>query len=136
VFYYAHLDRYRDGLADGMPLLKGDTLGFVGTTGNAPPDTPHLHFQVSRIGPDRHWWTAAPLDPLPYLRDAEVALAGRGEPVHGAASAAIAAPIVAPREGDAPGAIVVPAIRSRRLTQTVPADSVLPDTSRRSPRSH
>jgi hypothetical protein len=41
VYYYAHLDRYRDGLAEGMTISKGDVLGFVGTTGNAPKDTPH-----------------------------------------------------------------------------------------------
>src|SRR6185503_1387122 len=46
IYYYAHLDRYQDGLAEGMTISKGDVLGFVGTTGNAPKDTPHLHFQV------------------------------------------------------------------------------------------
>jgi murein DD-endopeptidase MepM/ murein hydrolase activator NlpD len=79
VYYYAHLDRYRDGLVEGMPLLRGDTLGFVGTTGNAPPDVPHLHFQVARLGADRRWWTGIPVDPLPYLREAA------GEPVRAVA---------------------------------------------------
>lgn len=122
VFYYAHLDRYRDGLVDGMTLLKGDTLGFVGTTGNAPPDTPHLHFQLARIGPDHHWWTGAPIDPLPYLRDVEVAMAGRGDGVRAAAVHG---------GGDAAGSIVVPAVRTRRAQPTVPADTTLPDTSGR-----
>jgi murein DD-endopeptidase MepM/ murein hydrolase activator NlpD len=45
VYYYAHLDAYRPGLFEGQPLFRGDTLGYVGTTGNAPPDAPHLHFQ-------------------------------------------------------------------------------------------
>ncbi len=70
VYYYAHLDRYYRGLTEGQLLTRGDTLGYVGTTGNAPPDAPHLHFQVSRIGPDRKWWTGTPVDPAPVLRDA------------------------------------------------------------------
>ncbi|MGZ8376902.1 MAG: M23 family metallopeptidase [Gemmatirosa sp.] len=70
VYYYAHLDRYRDGLTEGMSVLRGDTLGFVGTTGNAPANVPHLHFQVARLGADRRWWTGTPIDPLPYLREA------------------------------------------------------------------
>jgi peptidoglycan LD-endopeptidase LytH len=67
VYYYAHLDRYRAGLAEGMPLAKGEVIGYVGTTGNAPPDTPHLHFQVMRIGEGRRWWAGAPMDPRPYF---------------------------------------------------------------------
>jgi len=70
VYYYAHLDGYRRGLTEGQLLTRGDTLGYVGTTGNAPPDTPHLHFQVARIGPDRKWWTGTPVDPTPVLHDA------------------------------------------------------------------
>jgi murein DD-endopeptidase MepM/ murein hydrolase activator NlpD len=71
VYYYAHLDRYHPGLFEGQPLFRGDTLGYVGTTGNAPPDVPHLHFQVSRVARDGQWWGGTPVDPLPYLRDAE-----------------------------------------------------------------
>jgi murein DD-endopeptidase MepM/ murein hydrolase activator NlpD len=121
VFYYAHLDRYRDGLADGMALLKGDTLGFVGTTGNAPPDTPHLHFQLARIGADRHWWTGTPVDPTPFLRDAEVALAGRA----GARAEEVRA-VSSPVQGDVPASIVVPVLRPRRAAPTVPPP---PDTA-------
>jgi murein DD-endopeptidase MepM/ murein hydrolase activator NlpD len=71
VFYYAHLQGYRDRLAEGMKLAKGDTIGYVGSTGNASPNAPHLHFQLSRIGPDRRWWTGTPLNPWPLLRQAE-----------------------------------------------------------------
>src|SRR5690348_9420118 len=46
VYYYAHMDRYNDSMTPGKTISKGDTLGFVGTTGNAPKNTPHLHFQV------------------------------------------------------------------------------------------
>jgi murein DD-endopeptidase MepM/ murein hydrolase activator NlpD len=67
VYYYAHLDRYRPGLAEGMRLAKGDVIGYVGTTGNAPADVPHLHFQVMRIGAARRWWDGVPLDARPYF---------------------------------------------------------------------
>jgi len=67
VYYYAHLDRYRPGLAPGMRLAKGDVIGYVGTTGNAPPNAPHLHFQVMRAGAARRWWDGVPLDPRPYF---------------------------------------------------------------------
>jgi murein DD-endopeptidase MepM/ murein hydrolase activator NlpD len=67
-FYYAHLDRYAPGLKEGTLLRKGDVLGYVGTTGNAPKNTPHLHFAVSRLGPEKEWWKGTPIDPLPLLR--------------------------------------------------------------------
>jgi len=66
-YYYAHLDRYRAGLAEGMPLAKGEVIGYVGTTGNAPPDAPHLHFQVLRVRGGRRWWDGAPMDARPHF---------------------------------------------------------------------
>jgi murein DD-endopeptidase MepM/ murein hydrolase activator NlpD len=66
-FYYAHLDRYAAGLKEGTLLRKGDVLGYVGTTGDAPPDTPHLHFAISKLGPEKHWWEGTALDPYPFL---------------------------------------------------------------------
>ena len=69
IFYYAHLDAYRRGIAEGMRVAKGDTLGYVGTTGNAPANTPHLHFAIARADRDKRWWRGTPLDPLPLLRD-------------------------------------------------------------------
>jgi murein DD-endopeptidase MepM/ murein hydrolase activator NlpD len=68
VYYYAHLDRYRDSLAAGMPLAKGDTIGFVGTTGNAPKDIPHLHFQIMRMPRDGKYWAGEPINPFAMLR--------------------------------------------------------------------
>jgi murein DD-endopeptidase MepM/ murein hydrolase activator NlpD len=68
VYYYAHLDRYYAGLYQGKPLMRGDTLGFVGTTGNAPANVPHLHFQVMRMPPDRKFWNGEPVNPYPFLR--------------------------------------------------------------------
>jgi len=67
-FYYAHLDRYVPNLKEGMLLRKGDTLGFVGTTGDAPKDTPHLHFAVFKLGPEKQWWKGEALNPVPMLR--------------------------------------------------------------------
>jgi murein DD-endopeptidase MepM/ murein hydrolase activator NlpD len=67
VYYYAHLDHYRDGLAEGESLAKGEVIGYVGTTGNAPPDTPHLHFQVMLMSADRRYWDGVPVDPKPFL---------------------------------------------------------------------
>src|SRR5688572_27108170 len=49
-YYYAHLDRYADGLYEGMKVRRGDVIGYVGTTGNAPPGTPHLHFGIFQLG--------------------------------------------------------------------------------------
>jgi murein DD-endopeptidase MepM/ murein hydrolase activator NlpD len=67
-FYYAHLDHYAPNLKEGMLLRKGDTLGYVGTTGDAPKDTPHLHFAVFKLGPEKQWWKGTALDPLPMLK--------------------------------------------------------------------
>ena len=67
VYYYAHLDGYQSGLTQGAPVARGDTLGFVGTTGNAPKDTPHLHFQVMRMPRDGKYWDGEPINPFPLL---------------------------------------------------------------------
>ena len=66
-YYYAHLDRYAEGLHEGQVLARGDPIGYVGTTGNAPPDTPHLHFAIFELGPEKHWWEGKPVNPYPFL---------------------------------------------------------------------
>jgi peptidoglycan LD-endopeptidase LytH len=66
-YYYAHLDGYARGLREGQVLRRGDLIGYVGTSGNAPPNAPHLHFAVSRLGADKHWWEGVPIDPYPLL---------------------------------------------------------------------
>jgi peptidoglycan LD-endopeptidase LytH len=63
VFYYAHLERYAPGIHEGDAVRRGEVIGFVGTSGNAPPDTPHLHFAVFALGPDKHWWDGTAIDP-------------------------------------------------------------------------
>ena len=67
VYYYAHLDAYQPGLMQGAAVARGDTLGFVGTTGNAPKDAPHLHFQVMRMPADGRYWDGDPINPYPVI---------------------------------------------------------------------
>lgn len=68
-YYYAHLDRYADGIVEGARLHKGQLIGYVGSTGNASPDAPHLHFAIFRLGPERQWWRGTPLNPYLVWRD-------------------------------------------------------------------
>ena len=68
-YYYAHLERYADGLKDGQAISQGDVIGYVGTTGNAPANTPHLHFAVFELNADKKWWQGKPLDPYLVFKD-------------------------------------------------------------------
>jgi murein DD-endopeptidase MepM/ murein hydrolase activator NlpD len=67
-YYYAHLDSYALGLHEGQLLRRGEVLGYVGTTGNAPKNAPHLHFALIRLDPDRRWWKGTYVNPYPLLR--------------------------------------------------------------------
>ena len=62
-YYYAHLDRYVDNMAEGTQLKRGDVIGYVGTTGNASPSAPHLHFAIYRLGPEKRWWVGTAVNP-------------------------------------------------------------------------
>ena len=66
-YYYAHLDRYASGLAEGQQVRRGAVIGYVGATGNAASDAPHLHFAVFRLGPEKQWWKGEPINPYSYL---------------------------------------------------------------------
>lgn len=66
-YYYAHLQRYADGLAEKQPVRRGQVIGYVGSTGNASAEAPHLHFEIHRLGPERHWWQGEALNPYPLL---------------------------------------------------------------------
>jgi murein DD-endopeptidase MepM/ murein hydrolase activator NlpD len=66
-YYYAHLDRYAADLKEGMALKRGDLVGYVGASGNADPDTPHLHFAIFALGPEKQWWKGSPINPFPLL---------------------------------------------------------------------
>jgi murein DD-endopeptidase MepM/ murein hydrolase activator NlpD len=67
ILMYAHLDAYSNGLAEGQPLRRGQVIGTVGTTGNAPPNVPHLHFALARSNDVKVWWKGAPVNPYPVL---------------------------------------------------------------------
>lgn len=67
-YYYAHLSRYADGLREGQHVRKGQVIGFVGVSGNAPKNTPHLHFAIFRLTDAKRWWEGSALDPYDVLR--------------------------------------------------------------------
>jgi murein DD-endopeptidase MepM/ murein hydrolase activator NlpD len=64
-YYYAHLDRYASGLAEGQTVKRGQVIGYVGTSGNAAPQTPHLHFTIFKLAADKKWWQGVPINPFP-----------------------------------------------------------------------
>ena len=66
-FYYAHLDHYAEQIHEGGPVARGDVIGYVGTTGDALPDAPQLHFAIFKLGLDKSWWKGEAIDPYPIL---------------------------------------------------------------------
>ncbi|NHZ43433.1 M23 family metallopeptidase [Massilia aquatica] len=66
-YYYAHLDRYADGVKEGMDLKRGDLVGYVGVTGNSDPNAPHLHFAVVELTAEKKWWKGTPINPFPLI---------------------------------------------------------------------
>ena len=67
IYYYAHLEGYAPGLAEGQQVRRGALLGFVGSTGNANPEAPHLHFAINAMTPGERWWAGTPINPYPLL---------------------------------------------------------------------
>ena len=68
IYYYAHLDAYAAGIREGDAVGRGQVLGTVGSSGNASPDGPHLHFAILRTTPDAQWWEpATAINPYPLL---------------------------------------------------------------------
>jgi septal ring factor EnvC (AmiA/AmiB activator) len=67
IYYYAHLQAYAPGLAEGRHLRRGDPIGTVGSTGNANPAGPHLHFAIHRMAPGEKWHQGSPVNPYPLL---------------------------------------------------------------------
>ena len=67
-YYYAHLQAYAGGLKEGDRVKRGDVIGYVGTTGNAPKDAPHLHFAIFQLTDKKQWWQGTPIDPYKVLR--------------------------------------------------------------------
>jgi murein DD-endopeptidase MepM/ murein hydrolase activator NlpD len=69
VYYYAHLQGYAPGIAEGSEVSRGDVIGFVGSTGNAPERAPHLHFAIHELREkDARWWKGKPVNPYPLLK--------------------------------------------------------------------
>jgi murein DD-endopeptidase MepM/ murein hydrolase activator NlpD len=69
-YYYAHLDRYADGLREGQLVKRGNVIANVGSTGNADPSNPHLHFAIFELGPEKAWHQGKPINPYPLLMNA------------------------------------------------------------------
>jgi murein DD-endopeptidase MepM/ murein hydrolase activator NlpD len=68
IYYYAHLDRYAEGIREGQQLESGELIGYVGDTGNAAPGDYHLHFEISTTDDPRRYWGGSPVNPYPMLR--------------------------------------------------------------------
>lgn len=66
-YYYAHLDRYADGVHEGKHVEAGEVIGYVGSTGNAHASAPHLHFAIFELGPEKQWWKGKAVDPYRWL---------------------------------------------------------------------
>jgi murein DD-endopeptidase MepM/ murein hydrolase activator NlpD len=78
-YYYAHLDHYAEGLKEGAVIKRGDLIGYVGATGNADPNAPHLHFAVFELTPEKQWWKGTPVNPYPMLAEpGTLSVAGAG----------------------------------------------------------
>ena len=76
-YYYAHLQDYAPGIVEGRQLRRGEVIGHVGSTGNADPAAPHLHFAVFVLGPEKQWWKGTAINPYPLLGGRPAALAGQ-----------------------------------------------------------
>jgi murein DD-endopeptidase MepM/ murein hydrolase activator NlpD len=66
-YYYAHLDHYAAGLTQGATVKQGQVIGYVGSTGDASPSAPHLHFAINKLGPEKQWWKGTAVNPYPVL---------------------------------------------------------------------
>jgi peptidoglycan LD-endopeptidase LytH len=71
-YYYAHLQAYAPGLAEGQQVKRGELLGRVGHTGNANPAGPHLHFAINRMEPGEKWYDGSAINPYPLLAGKKV----------------------------------------------------------------
>ena len=67
IHYYAHLDAYAPGLHEGEPVRQGQEIATVGSTGDADPSAPHLHFEIKAMAPGQRWWEGTEINPYPLL---------------------------------------------------------------------
>ena len=68
VYYYAHLDRYAEGLVEDHFAKQGETIAYVGDTGNAGPGNYHLHFSIAEVSNPKDFWHGTNINPYPLLR--------------------------------------------------------------------
>jgi murein DD-endopeptidase MepM/ murein hydrolase activator NlpD len=91
VYYYAHLQRYREGLRERTIVRRGEIIGYVGTSGDATPDAPHLHFAIAELPPSKAYWKGVPVDPYPLLARSPSLDTDSGTPATGNQTASVAA---------------------------------------------
>lgn len=70
VYYYAHLQSYAPGISEGQVLRQGQLIGYVGSSGDANPAAPHLHFSVGDLTDEKKWWKSTVTNPYPLLVNA------------------------------------------------------------------
>jgi murein DD-endopeptidase MepM/ murein hydrolase activator NlpD len=68
IYYYAHLDRYAEGLREGGIVSQGEIIAYVGDTGNAGSGNYHLHFSIAMTSDPKRWWEGVNINPYPLLR--------------------------------------------------------------------
>jgi murein DD-endopeptidase MepM/ murein hydrolase activator NlpD len=68
VYYYAHLDRYAEGLTEGHFAKQGEVIAYVGDSGNAGAGNYHLHFSIALISDPKHYWQGVNINPYPLLK--------------------------------------------------------------------
>lgn len=66
-YYYAHLQGYAPGIAEKQTIRRGQLIGYVGSSGNASTEAPHLHFAIFKLGPEQQWWKGTAINPYPQL---------------------------------------------------------------------
>jgi peptidoglycan LD-endopeptidase LytH len=68
IYYYAHLERYADGLTEGHLAKQGETIAYVGDTGNAGAGNYHLHFSIAVVSDPKRYWEGTNINPYPLLK--------------------------------------------------------------------
>jgi len=68
IYYYAHLDRYAEGLTEGRVAKQGETIAYVGDSGNAGAGNYHLHFSIALVSDPKHYWEGVNINPYPLLK--------------------------------------------------------------------
>ena len=68
IYYYAHLDRYSESLTEGHLARQGETIAYVGDSGNAGAGNYHLHFSIALVSDPKHYWEGVNINPYPLLR--------------------------------------------------------------------